>query len=332
MSIDVAIPNYNYGRYLRECIDSALMQDVENLRVLVIDNASTDESRDIAREIARADPRVEIRLREQNLGPHASFNEAIDWAASDYFTILCSDDCLAPGALRRAMAVLEENPNLAFVYGKDTPLHENEPKAEIADIPSARYQTVSGHYFIERFCKRGVFQIPGATMVVRTSAQKAAGHYRPELPHSDDYDLWLRLAMLGDVAELDTVQAMLRIHSANRSNTFARLQIDHIAHTEMAVDCFFSHEGTQLEDWRRLRKLARRGLSSRAYWAALAALARAEPESWQLMQYAIRRDPIAALLPPVDYLLARADTLNRIRATLLAPVPPARIGGAPTPG
>src|SRR5690348_7689033 len=104
MSIDVAIPNYNYGRYLRECIDSALMQDVENLRVLVIDNASTDESRDIAREIARADPRVEIRLREQNLGPHASFNEAIDWAASDYFTILCSDDCLAPGALRSAMA------------------------------------------------------------------------------------------------------------------------------------------------------------------------------------------------------------------------------------
>lgn len=332
MSIDVAIPNYNYGRYLAECINSVLMQDVEDLRVLVIDNASTDESRDVAREIAGTDPRVEIRLREQNLGPHASFNEAIDWAAGDHFTILCSDDCLAPGALRRAVAVLEENPNLAFVYGKDVPLRENEPKAEIANVSSARYETVSGHHFIERFCKRGVFQIPGATMVVRTQAHKAAGYYRPELPHSDDYDLWLRLAMLGDVAELDTIQAMLRIHSANRSNAFARLQIDHIAHTEMAVDCFFSHEGTQLEDWHRLRKLARRGLSSRAYWAALAALARAEPESWQLMKYAIRRNPIAALLPPVDYLMARTDTMERIRSILLPSGPAARIGDEPKAG
>src|SRR5262245_5768644 len=102
VSVDVAIPNYNYGRYLRGCVESVLSQDIEALRVLIIDNASTDNSAEIARELARSDPRVEIRIREKNLGPHASFNEAVDWAAGDYFLILCSDDAVTPGSLRRA--------------------------------------------------------------------------------------------------------------------------------------------------------------------------------------------------------------------------------------
>ena len=89
-SVDVVIPNYNYGRYLRACVGSVLSQDVEKLRVLIVDNASTDDSPEVARELAAMDPRVELRLHETNLGPHASFNEGIDWAESDYFLILCS--------------------------------------------------------------------------------------------------------------------------------------------------------------------------------------------------------------------------------------------------
>ena len=68
-SVDVVIPNYNYGRYLRACVDSVLSQDVEKLRVLIIDNASTDDSPEVARELAAMDPRVELRLRETNLRP-----------------------------------------------------------------------------------------------------------------------------------------------------------------------------------------------------------------------------------------------------------------------
>src|SRR5262245_45110968 len=108
-SVDVAIPNYNYGRYLRGCAESVLSQDIETLRVLIIDNASTDNSAEVARELARADPRVEIRIREKNLGAHASFNEAVEWAAADYFLILCSDDTLAPGSLRRASTFMSDH-------------------------------------------------------------------------------------------------------------------------------------------------------------------------------------------------------------------------------
>lgn len=315
-SVDVAIPNYNYGRYLRECVDSVLAQDVEHLRVLIIDNASTDDSADIALDLASTDKRVEARIRRKNLGPHASFNEAIDWAESDYFLLLCSDDLLVPGALRRALAILEADPDLAFVYGKDIQLCEGRPKAEVPDVELAGWRRIAGHDFIERFCKLGVFQIPGPTIVARTSAQKSVGYYRPELPHSDDYDVWLRLALQGDVAEMDTVQAMIREHGLNRSSELRARQIFHISHTEMAVDCFFANEGAQMADATRLRRVARLGLGGRAYWSAISSLLRGEPGSLQLLKFAVTRRPMAALFPPVRYLLGRPDTFGRAASIL----------------
>jgi glycosyltransferase involved in cell wall biosynthesis len=57
-SIDVAIPNYQYGRYLRECVESVLSQGVPELRVLIIDNASTDNSAEVAQQLAVDHARV----------------------------------------------------------------------------------------------------------------------------------------------------------------------------------------------------------------------------------------------------------------------------------
>jgi len=105
-TIDVVIPNFNYGRYLSLCANSVLGQTGVNVRLLIIDNASTDNSVEVAKGLAAGDSRVELLLRRKNLGPHASFNEGIDWAASDYFLILCSDDLLAGGALGRGVVAV----------------------------------------------------------------------------------------------------------------------------------------------------------------------------------------------------------------------------------
>lgn len=100
-TIDIVIPNYNYGRFLEGCVESVLGQNIPDMRILIIDNASTDDSVAIARSLAAANPRIETSLRPRNLGGHASFNEGIDWARADYFAIICADDVLSPGALAR---------------------------------------------------------------------------------------------------------------------------------------------------------------------------------------------------------------------------------------
>lgn len=312
-SFDVAIPNYNYGRYLRECVASVASQDVDALRILIIDNASTDDSVRIAQEIADKDPRVELRLRPRNLGPHASFNEAVDWAASDCFLILCADDLLAPGALRRAGEVLAADKSLAFCYGRCVRFWRDLSPPQIdSDSEQVRYHRMSGHKFIEQFCRLGVFQIPGATLVTRTTAQKVAGHYREELPHTDDYEIWLRLALAGNVAILDNVQGMLGAHDNNRSKQLKMSQISHIQETEAAAVSFFSRKDLAPDGARRLQRIARRGFAARAYWAAFGALSRGDPDAGGLMRYALVKAPEMALAPPLDYLFHRPDARARL--------------------
>ncbi|WP_207482592.1 glycosyltransferase family A protein [Arenibaculum pallidiluteum] len=312
-SVDVVIPSYQYGRYLRDCVTSVLRQDVEKLRVLVIDNASTDGSAEIARELAREDPRVDVVARRTNLGPHASYNEGIDWAEADYFLILCADDLLVPGCLRRAVSVMERHPGVCMTYGRDAPLHDGGPMPVVADRQDAEWRIISGGAFIERFCRTAVFDIPGSTLVVRTAAQKQAGHYRPELPHTDDYDIWLRLACLGDVAETDAVQGILRHHVTSRSAFIRDAHNWHVEHTSAAVETFFAHEGAHLPGARRLHRMARRSLAGRAYWSAAANLVRGRGRvGLDLLKLACRIDPSTAVLPPVDYLYRRPGALDRV--------------------
>jgi glycosyltransferase involved in cell wall biosynthesis len=58
--VDVAVPCYQYGRYLSDCVNSILRQDLSDIRIVIIDNASTDNSLDVARRLASEDPRVEV--------------------------------------------------------------------------------------------------------------------------------------------------------------------------------------------------------------------------------------------------------------------------------
>jgi len=315
-SVDVVVPNYNYGRYLRECVESILQQEGVTIRVLIIDNASQDDSAEIARSLAR-DTRVELVLRKENLGTHASFNQGIDWAEADYFLLMFSDDFLVPGALKRATDIMEADKSIAFSYGSDIPVRGSEPIPKIPAQPDpAPFRLHESRAFIKRFCRLGVFQIPGPSIVVRTDVQKRVGYYRPELPHSDDYEVWLRLAMHGPVAELDCIQAGIRSHDANRSLDLWAHQIQHILHTEAAAKSFFDHEGGNIKGSGRLRRLARRGIANRAYWSGVSHLVRKDREAADLFKLAFSLSPASAFIPPVGYLLNRPDTLRRIGSFL----------------
>jgi GT2 family glycosyltransferase len=312
--VDVVVPNYNYGRYLRACVESILKQEGVTIRVLIIDNASTDDSADIARSLAR-DPRVELVLRDRNLGTHASFNQGIDWAKADYFLLMFSDDFLVPGALKRATDIMQSDRSIAFTYGRDVSIQGASVIPAVPaqpDPPPVRLHT--GETFIKRFCRLGVFQIPGPSIVVRTSVQKNVGHYRPELPHSDDYEIWLRLAMHGPVAELDCIQAGIRTHDANRSSELWAHQTQHILHTAAAANSFFDHEGGHMAGSGALRRLAKKGIASRAYWSGISHLLRRNREAIDLLRLAFRLSPSSMLFPPVGYLLNRPDTIRRLSA------------------
>jgi glycosyltransferase involved in cell wall biosynthesis len=300
-SVDVAIPCYNYARFLGACVGSVLSQDVGDLRVLIIDNASTDDSVAVARLLAASDPRIEVRAQSVNRGAQASYNEAVDWASADYFAILCADDLLAPGALRRAVTVMEANPSVTFALGADIEFRDGGALPALADhgLPG-RWRIVPGVRFIEDRCSDPV---ASASVVVRTVAQKAAGHYRTSLPFTDDLEMLLRLAALGDVAVSDVVQGVRRLHGANMADVHRQTRAHDLLQREAAFESFFAQEGGRLVEARQLRRLASRFLAERAYWWGACGLARGRRrEAADLLGFALSRWPSMALLPPVNFL------------------------------
>src|SRR5436305_2109319 len=101
-TVDVYIPCYNYGRFLRACVHSVLLQQGVDVRVLIIDDASQDSSQEIAQALAREDSRVEYRRHTANLGHIETYNEGVRWIRAKYSLLLSADDMLTPGALSRA--------------------------------------------------------------------------------------------------------------------------------------------------------------------------------------------------------------------------------------
>ena len=75
-TVGVVIPAYNYARYLRECVDSVLAQRDVDVRVLIVDDCSSDETPALCAELA-ADPRVTFIRHERNRGHIASVNEGL---------------------------------------------------------------------------------------------------------------------------------------------------------------------------------------------------------------------------------------------------------------
>lgn len=315
-SIDVAVPCYNYGRYLRDCVESIISQDVPNLRVLIIDNGSTDESLRVAEELRREDPRVEIDHYPVNQGQKFSYGVAIDWASSKYFMILDADDVLAPGALGRALAIMDNNDAIAFCHGVELRV-PFEPGSHPAATPITGpfgWSATPGPKFIHRLCVQPVNSVGASTVIIRTDAQKQAGYYNPNLTYADDVEMWLRLAQLGDVAEVECVQAVRRIHAHQLTRHCDGALVRDCMERLAAYKAFFTGPARAIENSQALYATAVRSLCAQAYWAGLSHFVRGyRRASLDLLSFAFRQRPSMVVAPPIDWLMRMEGARGRAR-------------------
>jgi len=259
--IDIAVPCYNYGRYLTECVDSILGQEGCSVRILIIDDASSDGSVEVARGLAARDPRIEVIAHAENKGHVATFNEGVAWAQQKYFLLISADDVLAPSALKRAADLLEANPDVVFVHGYAICFRGEVPPST-KDLGPDPPRIVTGPQFIASICANPINPVVTATAVVRTSAQKKVGLYKYELPHAGDFEMWLRCAMCGDVGEIDSVQGFRRMHDSNLSTLYVAdgLMFDFTQRYD-TFRIFFAEHGHDLKDAKHLRTMANHRLA-----------------------------------------------------------------------
>lgn len=214
--VSVVIPCYNYAHYLTKCVASVLAQGVD-VRVLIIDDASTDDSREVGETLASAHENVDFIHHVSNVGHIGTYNEGLlTWAEGEFCLLLSADDRLAEGALKRAIDVMRAYPTVGLVYGRPLEFTDDTdlPKLQ-RRFPAATYWPKE-RWLTKRF-QEGVNVVSTPTAMVRTSAQRAVGGYNPALPHAADLEMWLRIALVADLAYIPNVQAYYRIHGASMS-------------------------------------------------------------------------------------------------------------------
>lgn len=271
--IDVIVPCYRYGHFLRECVTSVLRQSLADVRVLIIDDASPDETPQVAAALSAEDARVEVRRHDVNRGHIATYNEGIEWVMADYLLILSADDFLLPGALARAVAFLDAHPEVGFVYGRWINYQTGEP----VSIPPARpeepeWRIFEGGEFIRHLIPENHLATP--TAVVRTRLQKELGGYRAHLPHAGDLEMWMRFAIHAPVGALAAYQAAYRRHDRNMSIDYYRSVLPDIEQRRLAIAEAFTGFGDRLPDRRNIETRAIHALAEQAVRMAHAAFNR----------------------------------------------------------
>jgi glycosyltransferase involved in cell wall biosynthesis len=116
--VTVAIPTLNRARSLADAVASVQAQDFASLEILVGDNASSDDTRDVCAALAGREPRLRFRRREARCGPFTNFRSLLEEARGEFFMWLGDDDRLGPGYLHDCVAALSRLPDHSAVAGR----------------------------------------------------------------------------------------------------------------------------------------------------------------------------------------------------------------------
>lgn len=262
--VAVVVPCYNYGRYLEQCVESIVRQPRVTTKVCIIDDASTDDSADVALRLAETYPQVRLVRHEQNLGHIATYNEGLSQVDSDYVVLLSADDMLAPGALGRATSLMDHVPQVGLVYG-----HPQSFETEPVPVPQrfVTWSTWSGHEWARAQFRRGMSAIYSPEAVVRASVHHAVGYYDPRLPHSGDLEMWLRISAIADVGRVNGAdQAYRRIHQLSMMHTKYATVMQDIEQRVLAYESSLALLGDHVEVGRLRRTMVVRASDEAASW------------------------------------------------------------------
>jgi hypothetical protein len=305
-TVSVVVPAYNYARYLNQCARSVLGQRDVDVRLIIIDDCSTDGTPRVAAQLA-VDQRVTVLRNDPNLGHIPSVNRGFEEVDGEFVVKLDADDLLAPGALARATALLDAQPSVSFVYGR--PRHFTGATPRQIDVPPLSWTVWPGSDWLARLCRTGVNAISQPEVVIRTANLRRVLPIRTDLPHTSDMHLWMQLASIGDVARINgPAQGYYREHDASMQRTVNSGTAFDLGARRDAFEAVFSGVAGALPRARELRDLASRTIAGNALDRACRAYDRGRTDEAPIDEYialALETWPDARDLPEWDALRRR---------------------------
>ena len=213
--VSVILTVYNGSKFLRQALESIFSQSYSHFELIVVDDASTDNTPDILANYT--DPRVHILRNDKNCGPYQSANNGIRLAKGQFVARHDADDVSLPDRFRLQVERMLSEPSLGLL---GTSYHLIDSAGKIIDtsiMPTRndelQVRILEGNIFCQ------------GTVMIRKEIAERIGFYRDDYPVSQDYDLWLRLAEKSRIANLATPLYLFRFHPESISRTKRELQL-----------------------------------------------------------------------------------------------------------
>ncbi len=205
--VTVLMPIYNGNEHLREAIESVLNQNFRDFEFLIMDDGSTDGSREIVKSYE--DPRIELHLSPENRGIAKTLNEGIMRARGRYLARMDADDICMPHRLQRQVDFMETYSHIGLVGSGVMKIKKNRVN-KIVSWPETDAEIKIDLLFQNPFFHPSV--------MVRCDLIKKTA-YNLQLPYAQDYGLWVELANLTDFANLPDPLIKYRVHNGQVTKT-----------------------------------------------------------------------------------------------------------------
>jgi glycosyltransferase involved in cell wall biosynthesis len=208
---------HNCRPFLSAAVESVLTQTYTDFELIIIDDGSTDGSAQRLRDYAARDRRIRLVV-QANVGLTVSLNRGVDVARGEYIARMDGDDVCLPTRFERQVHYLDRHPNCVLVGGQVRLINEDGRPIHDSGIPSVDSATggVEGlkrtHTEIDRALLEGRWPLVHPAVMMRRDAVRAVGGYDERFVTNQDHDLFLKLAEVGQLANITDVVIKYRRH------------------------------------------------------------------------------------------------------------------------
>lgn len=212
--VSILMPVYNAEKYLIEAVDSILNQTFRDWELIIINDGSTDRSQELLSQIA--DNRVITVDNEKNLGLIDTLNKGINLCKGEYIVRMDADDISTPERIEKQVQFMDSHPHY-ILCGTNALVIDNNGKV------TGKIRNLTDNQFLQiNLLFSNPFIHP--SMMIRRDILRS-NLYDKQYKHIEDYELWCRIALLGEVANLQDDLLLYRWHDSNISVINAETQI-----------------------------------------------------------------------------------------------------------
>jgi glycosyltransferase involved in cell wall biosynthesis len=202
---------YNHEKFLEECLQSVVNQTYTNVEIIVVDDFSTDTSREKILAFKKKKPSVQIILNDKNLGNCRSFNQAFHISKGKYIIDFSTDDVMLPEKIEAQVKLFESSEKIGVVFSdadfidKNSNFLSNNKKGLL--LPE-------GNVY-ENLLKGKVFNMPASMMMRRTILEQLGGY--DEALSYEDFDFWVRSSRICEYGYVPKLLSFQRISKGSHS-------------------------------------------------------------------------------------------------------------------